>query len=166
MNNNRVLSKVDGVNALQVTLFTLDLISPSLAAFNLDLNADTLTLEFSETVNAASLNVTQITLQSEQSGIFGQNYTFTATSQTSSPDSTTIIIDISRQDSNAIKFLTELAQDVQSTYVSLTAMAIQDMNFNPVVPFQVPIPFKSQPTFQTLQVQFSCPLTSTWTQKF
>ena len=134
MNNNRVLPKVDSVNALQVTLFTADSISPSLAAFNLDLNADTLTLEFSETVNAASLNVTHITLQSEQSGIFGQNYTFTTTSQSSSADNTTIIIDISRQDSNAIKFLTELAQDVQSTYVSLTAVAIQDMNFNPVVP--------------------------------
>ena len=86
MNNNRVLPKVDGVNALQVTLFTPDSISPSLAAFNLDLNADTLTLEFSETVNAASLNVTQITLQSEQSGVFGQNYTLTTTSQSSSAD--------------------------------------------------------------------------------
>ena len=134
MNKNQVLPKVDGINALQVTLFTADSISPSLAAFNLDLNADTLTLEFSETVNAASLNVTQITLQSEQSGVFGQNYTLTTTSQSSSADNTTIIIDISRRDSNTIKFLTELAQDIPSTYLSLTAMAIRDMNFNSVVP--------------------------------
>ena len=162
MNGNRVEPRVDGVSTLQATLFNEDQTSPSLAAFNIDLNEGTLTLEFSETVNAASLDVIQITLQSERlgSGLFVQDYTLTASSQSLSADNTTIVIDISRQDLNSIKFRTELAQDVQSTHLSLTASTIRDMNSNLVVPIpssnSIPvstyIPDVTGPVLQSFEV--------------
>ena len=133
MNSNAVVSRTSGVNALQVALYTEDLIPPQLAAFNIDIDMATLTLELTETVDASTLNVTHITLQSDKYGIPGQNFTLTSSSQSFSSDNTTIIIELSRDDLNALKFLTDLAQDRQSTYISLTDLTIQDMNGNLII---------------------------------
>ena len=131
MYDNQVVPREDGVNALQVTLYTEDTIPPYLAAFNLDVDSGMIILEFSETVNAATLNVTYVTIQSDVSSP-NQTFTLTSASGTSSDDNTTIIIDIGRDDLNAIKFLTQLAQDSSSTHISITDRVISDMNFNAV----------------------------------
>ena len=132
MNINAVVPRTDGIDALQVVLFTEDRIAPRLAAFNLDMDGNILWLEFSETVNADTLNATQFTLVASNAG-GGQNYMLTESSLTLSSDNTTIVVDIGREDLNAIKFLTELAQDADSTYLSLTESAILDMTGNEVV---------------------------------
>lgn len=138
MNDNLVTPKEDGVSALQVTLYTEDRIPPHLGAFNLDVNSGIITLEFSETVNSATLNVTYITILSDVSSP-NQTFTLTSVSGTSSVDNTTVVIDIGRGDLNAIKFLTQLAQDLGSTFISVTNQVISDMNLNAVVPISVPL---------------------------
>ena len=142
MNANAVVPRVDGVNALQATVYTEDDLPPNLTAFNIDMNLGLLTLEFPETVSAASLNVAELTLQSAGSDS-NQMYSLTSTSGSASADNATIVIDINREDLNQIKFLTELALDSDSTFLSLTESTITDTNSNPVRPI---------PSFDALQV--------------
>ena len=129
MNTNQV-EPVASSDPVRVSLYMADVISPDLVAFNLDVNLGLLTLEFSETVNAASLNVTGFTLHSAGMGIGNQSYTLTANSSTASSDGTRIIIRIGRDDLNAIKYRTELAQDEESTYLEVVGGSILDMNSN------------------------------------
>ncbi len=131
MNGNEVVPRLDGATSLQATLYQEDLVRPQLVAFNIDMDLGTLTLELSETVNSGSLNTTGITLQAGRAG--GQNYTLTLSSQTVSSDNSTITIELSRDDLNWIKYLTELARDRESTFISLMSFTILDMNSNRIV---------------------------------
>lgn len=133
MNDNAVVPRMDGDDSLPVAFFTPDSISPNLHTFNIDMNSGILTLEFTETVLAESLNVTQITLLSSQNETDSQLHALTSGSVTTSRDNTTINIQLSRNDQNAIKFLTELAQDENSTFISITEHTITDMNSNDVL---------------------------------
>ena len=64
MNENAII-QIPGFMALQVTNFVQDEIRPVLQAFNLDIDAGILQTVFSlKTVNATSLNVSAIALQS------------------------------------------------------------------------------------------------------
>ena len=134
MNGNAVIPRVDGESSLPVAFFTEDNVSPELVVFNVDMNSGLLTLEFSETARAASINVTQITLLSSRNESDYQMYTLMPDSSTPSSDNTTITISLSRDDQNAIKFRTDLAQDQNSTFLSITHLAATDMNSNPVLP--------------------------------
>ena len=132
MNGNAVVPRVDGDSSLPIAFFTADTINPSLHTFNLDVNSGILTLEFTETVLATSLNVTQITLLSSTNLTDFEYHTLSSGSVTESSDSTTIVIDLSRYDLNQIKYFTELAQDENSTLLSITEQTITDMNSNEV----------------------------------
>lgn len=134
MNNNPVLPRT-----IRTTLYTPDNIKPRLTAFNIDMNEGILHLEFSETVKSSTLNVTQITLQEikDNTGSLAESYTLTRTSITSDPDGRSLAIIISRVDRNMIKFLSYLAQDEFSTYLSLTELTVEDMNDNLIVPINV-----------------------------
>ncbi len=132
MNGNALISRPPE-NPLAVTLFYNDFINPALAAFNLDLNLGLLTLEFSETVNADSLNVSGILLLSAGQGEYNQSWYLTSYSATVSMDGTRLAVNISRNDLNNIKFLTELANSEDDTYVSISYGAVLDMNSNPII---------------------------------
>ena len=134
MNNNPVQP-----HTIRATLYTPDNVKPKLTAFNIDMNGGILHLEFSETVKSSTLNVTQITLQEIQdnTGSVAESYTLTQTSITFDPDGTSLAIVISRIDRNMIKFLSYLAQDDYSTYLSLTELTVEDMNDNLIVPINV-----------------------------
>ena len=132
MNGNRVIPRTS-TNPIRVSLYTEDGIRPTLAAFNLDINRGLLSLEFSETVNAASLNVSGITLHSAPYGEANESFSFTSSSTTSSNDGTGILVNISRNNLNNIKFLTDLAQNFESSYLAIENGAIRDINFNPIV---------------------------------
>lgn len=133
MAGNRVVPE-PASTALRVSLYTPDSTSPSLAAFNLDVNRGLLGLEFSETVNAASLNVSGITLHSAARSEANESFALTSSSFTLSSDGTRILVHIIRADLNEIKFLTDLAQDSESTYLEMSGGIIEDMNSNPVLP--------------------------------
>ena len=134
MNSNAVVPRIDGNSALPVAFFTPDSISPGLHVFNIDMDSGILTLEFTETVLADSLNATHITLLSSQNETDIQMYTLTSNTVTTSNDNTTINIQLSRDDQNLIKYLTELAQNENSTFISLTELTITDMNLNMILP--------------------------------
>ena len=67
MNRNRIVP-ISVNNALRVQTLTGDRISPQLLSFELDLDSGELMLTFSETINASSLQVDQLRLQSTQDG--------------------------------------------------------------------------------------------------
>ena len=133
MNSNAVVPRSDGESSLPVAFFTPDMVSPYLHVLNIDMDSGILSLEFSETVLATSLNVTQITVLSSQNETDAQLHTLTSGSVTTSSDNTTINIQLSEYDLNAIKFFYELAQDVNSMFLSVTELAITDMNSNEVL---------------------------------
>ena len=134
MNGNAVFPRLDGISSLPVAFFTEDLVRPELVVFNVDMDSGELTLEFSETVEVGSLNVANISLLSSRNVSEAVVYTLTSGSATPSNDNTTIAIKLSREDQNAIKYYSELVQDENSTFLSLTNLTITDMNSNPVIP--------------------------------
>ena len=133
MNGNAVFPRLDGISSLPVAFFTEDFVRPELVVFNVDMDSGGLTLEFSETVEASSLNVTGISLLSSRNVSEAVVYTLTSGSVTSSNDNTTIAIRLSREDQNAIKYYSELVQDENSTFLSLASLTITDMDSNPVI---------------------------------
>lgn len=134
MNMNRVVALVNAVSALQVTLFTADTVPPQLVAFSLDMNTGTVMLYFSETVRTSTFNVTALTLQSTSSaGPATQQVTFNSSTQTFSPNNYSLLVNISRNDLNAIKYLLNLAKDANDTFLSIISLAIADMSANRVV---------------------------------
>ena len=138
---------------IQVRNFVSDSTPPNLINFslNLDLVVPQLTILFDETVDTSTLNVSQITLQStaltscNTSILNNTNCTYTQSHSlspgssplftlTESDNSTVITILIGEIDSNRIKFLTQLATTVSSTFISITRYAISDMNSNKITP--------------------------------
>ena len=123
---------------MSVDVFTNDSVSPYLQSFDLNLTTEVLTLYFSETVNVASFNETQVTFIDIVSGEF---YSLTNAS-IEHEDDPIVYVNLTRQDLNFIKELTSLATSGSNTMISITAYAIEDMNSNLVVdiPFSEAIP--------------------------
>ena len=138
MNANNI-TEVNSSFALKVLSFIPDMVEPILERFDLDMDGPTLTLYFSETVNASTLDVSGITLQSSSSfENASQYYSLTSHpylegSRTVSDNEPRIVIDLGLVDSNRIKFLRDLAQDEESTFLTLTNFTIEDMYGNQVV---------------------------------
>ena len=107
-----------------VNSFVPDNTNPSLDAFELDMNTGVLTLNFSETVNSSTFDVTGVTLQSSESRAL---YEFTLTDgEHSTTDDPTITINLTVSDLNEIKRIRGLATDVDNTYISLTSDVVYD----------------------------------------
>ena len=147
--NNNMLSEIPMSDALQVSMFTDDSTNPVLLGYELDLNAGTLLLNFSETIDIFSLNISTLTLQSEEF-VPDSNYSYTLNmgpdpllSSTPNSDSHTILINIGTDDLNAIKRIVQLAQNQNSTYLQFPETFVSDMSGNRII---------SQPNGMALQV--------------
>ena len=137
MNTNNV-NELTTLGALPVRIFTEDEIRPTLLSFDLDLDLEVLVLTFDETVNVSSLNLSRVTLLSDNSsqpfefwslnGGSSMNY-----SSSSSPNQPVITIDLGYIDINEIKRLSLLAISNDTSFLSISAGAILDINDNPVV---------------------------------
>ena len=114
-------------------VFEPDLTRPRLLAFSLNLTSEILSLSFSETVNTRTINIPQISLQSGPESINTSSYTLTNTSSLISGNSAFLDIQLSLQDLNDIKRLTNLATNANNTYIMFGSGLIQDMNLNAVV---------------------------------
>lgn len=102
-----------------------------LERFNLDMDAGTLTLTFSDQVRTNTLDPTQMTLQSSRvSSAVSTQLSFETT--TSSANGPAILLELGG-DVDRIKASTQLATSVANTFLSLTASALQDVNGSPVV---------------------------------
>ena len=120
--------------AFKVQSFYRDFVKPTLDAFTLDLDVGNLLLTFSETVNASSFYVTQITLQNaEQRNGVETHFTLTASSTFTTENSPVVVVDLSAADLNEIKRLDQLATTDTSTFISITSSLVADMNANDVV---------------------------------
>ena len=118
-------------NAVRVSNFTADLTPPELERFDLNLTSDTLTLYFSETVNASSLDPSQITFVENADGS-GAAYTLRAGSPVIRDDPV-VTVSLDNDDLNVIKILFTLATEQQNTFISITNQTVLDMNDNQVV---------------------------------
>lgn len=140
-----LLNSISSTNALQVSEYTGDITRPTLTSFNFDVDAGTLELQFDETVQASSLDYTQLTLQDTPHNGSMNTYTLSGGSH-STVDTAIIVVTLSSFDLNEIKKIRDLASIDPSTsgsanntnldgntYLSISAAAINDTSFNPVV---------------------------------
>ena len=122
----------DGPPGFIVSLFDEDGISPVLQNFDFDLEAGNLTLYFSEPVDEFSLNVNGITLQSDQGNFNSvESYRLTSALVSTRDDMSTLILELSEHDINAIKRFSNLATSSESTYLSINSNTITDLATRP-----------------------------------
>ena len=138
-NGQSVIPLVNGINTQQTTNYTEDRTHPRLLNFTLNMNTGLLAMFFSETVNLATLIPTQLTLQStaNASTNSSESYTLVYTSTLGSGYATSLALQINTLDLDQIKFLRALATNIDSTYLSITSMAIEDTETNSVTSISV-----------------------------
>ena len=123
-----------------VTLdFFPDITPPELWDFDLNLTSHELTLYFSETVRARTLNINAITLQNRQMRKEGGEYvTLTMGdlplfTQSFTDDYHILVLNLRQRDTDAVKAFTDLATHHNSTYITITSDVVEDMNENAAV---------------------------------
>ena len=128
---------------LRVAVYEDDMTRPELTAFELDVDSGALTLYFTESVNASSLTINEITLQSsEGENISSFSYTLLETglppdgSFSNSTDGPVMIVYIGDDDLNELKRIPELATLATNTYIVLSSLAVKDMVGLELVPIQ------------------------------
>uniref|UniRef100_A0A1X7T080 Uncharacterized protein n=1 Tax=Amphimedon queenslandica TaxID=400682 RepID=A0A1X7T080_AMPQE len=122
---------------IDISDYTSDTTKPRIRSFDLSINDFSLVLSFSETVDPEMLRVSEISFQNDPNITEAtQQYTLNLDPLTSTLDSPTdtLTINISPDNMNEIKKLTELAVSNFTTYLSLTERVIQDMKGNKLVP--------------------------------
>ena len=127
-----MLTPITSEKALKVRKYTEDKTEPKLVDWDFDVNAKTITLEFDETVLAASLEPKVCTIQASQNKAVYFNLTADSTVTTQN-DSTKLTITVGNNDMNTIKQLTALATEKSNSWLSFTDAAVLDMNNNKVV---------------------------------
>jgi hypothetical protein len=115
--------------------YTQDTTSPTLNSFVLDMNKHELRLEFDETVDASSVEVSKLTLQGKadttgdsEAGLAAVTFKLTGVSSAQSEDSASIIVSIGESDANAIKERTGLGTVKDNTFLSFPNTALVDMS--------------------------------------
>ena len=116
----------------KVGTFTQDKVQPTLQSYDLDMHTGTMTLHFSEVMNASSLNVTKLVLQNNRIQSDGIWYALSDSTVTSA-NAASVSVRLSRRDLNALKTIKKLAIDQAHTYLLLYDPAIRDMAGNMVV---------------------------------
>ena len=121
---------------LQVREFSEDTRSPVLVSFDLDLNSDLLILTFNETMQVLTLNITEITIQDDNTLDFNDSSSHRSlvSGETLTPDDPVLLIRLTPNDVNYIKVFPNLATSDINTFISFSSATIQDMNCNPVTP--------------------------------
>ena len=133
MNGNSVVEVVNGAGA-RVRCFTTDAVRPELDDFHLDMDRGVLYLTFSETVNASSFDVTQITLQDASMNLMNRARQLTMQSVLiEAMDSTMLSVQLGPADLNRIKSTEMFGLGVADTWISITYSLVRDMNRNFVV---------------------------------
>ena len=100
---------------------TADTKDPSISSWSLDLSAPTITLNFSETVDVSTRDLTAITIQDAATA--ASSHTLT-TSNTTSGDGTSIVINLSTADKTGIS---AFAVNIGTSYLRTTTSLINDI---------------------------------------
>jgi len=129
--NGNFVNDIQSSSALQVTSYTPDTVPPELTSFAIDLHARKIVLQFSETVLASSLDVSQFTLYAINTL---EKITLRTTSNTVSysKNGPEIVIFLGKTDYDDLRELTTIVTSVQNSYLAITSLAIKDMYANKV----------------------------------
>ena len=121
--------------------FTLDLVSPNLLMFAVNMDQSTITLNFDEPVNTNSLAITLFYLQGVMNDTANTRYQLTG-GNTTSVNGRQVVLQMQISDTNLIKQNTNLFVSNITTYLSFALGAITDMYANNavVVPFSNAMP--------------------------
>ena len=90
-----------------------------------------LTLNFDETMDAASVAIAAVSLHNARPPALTTSYTFTGGTP-STVDSTTITVALTETDTNALKQNTALATGTADTWLTLAAGAVSDASSLPI----------------------------------
>ena len=135
--NGNMVEAIEDDSPLPVSSFTSDSVRPWLTSFDLDMDGPLLTLFFSETVRVSTLNISGISLQSSEVFASGSTQSHQLAdvlgTRSASENSPRVEIEVGELDANEIKYLTDLAQDKNSTFLTVAAFTFEDMYGNPVV---------------------------------
>ena len=116
-------------NARQTSVFFPDNMAPILSGFDLDLNNGILILNFLESVQTRSLDVTGITLQSQRS-VMADFLNLTNSQVVSTGVTSQVRIELSADDLNGIKAIPTLAVDNQTAFVTIQNNSVFDVSGN------------------------------------
>ncbi len=125
----RAVALKDGFIASDISdaSYTFDLSLASLASWDFNLQTGQLTLNFNKTMKPSTINITQVKLLNAKSG----SVTYSLTnSSASTADNASITITLSSTDLNAIKSISGLAKNLDTSYLGLGASAIKDTGGN------------------------------------
>ena len=118
---------------LMAQMVTSDTTSPTVDSFILDLDDGSLTLYFSEAVNATTLNTTVITIQGaqNQSTVRSENIRTLVGGSTFSPNGVEVVVSLTPEDQNYLKAISSLATFINDTFLSLEMGIVEDTSGNP-----------------------------------
>jgi hypothetical protein len=133
--------------------FVSDSSRASMAGYTFDLNAATISLTFTDILDIATLDLTQLTVQSNRSPSPSVSYTL-MDSSTTSTNTDTFVVNLGTQDLTAIQSNLGLATMESNTYISFSSSLVRDVSGLEVVAIQassavspaVYIPDTSNPT--------------------
>ena len=135
--NGLITLSISEQTALPVLNFTADTVRPVLRAWSLDMNSGILILTFSETVDARTVQSSELTLQRDS--LFNDGTPFhylTDSSITSTSSGPVIEIHLSYSDLNDIKRSPDLGTSQWTSYLLMSEHFVSDTSGNRVV--QVP----------------------------
>ncbi|KAL5489590.1 hypothetical protein EMCRGX_G018700 [Ephydatia muelleri] len=132
MSGNWVANRTSS-SALQVSTFTPDIVPPTLSSYVLNLTEGTLTLSFSEVVNASSFSVLMLVLQGTQT-LSNTTTFFKLAGGSVSKNSDVIVVNMTIPDLNEIKRLRFVGTVIANTFLSFSGYLVQDMAGNWIVP--------------------------------
>ena len=134
MNRNQLVPVSDD-NATRVTTVIPDSTPPSLVFFDLNMTSEILSLTFNESVDASTLVVQELVVQqAEYVSMVSLVSSYQLVSGAgSSTDDYIVDVQLSSEDLNELKRLTDVATALENTYLRFGSGLIRDMNGNSVV---------------------------------
>ncbi len=136
VSGNSVVVRTAG-QGLQAASFLADSTAPQVLSFDLSMDTGALTLHMSEVVRAASVDVTVLRLQSlgaVANPTAVDSLLLLNSSAAGMPDADVVVVTLSSADMNTLKSIVALGGGASSSFLSLPAGFVEDMNGNRVVP--------------------------------
>ncbi|KAL5489588.1 hypothetical protein EMCRGX_G018698 [Ephydatia muelleri] len=128
------VSSISNELAIQASNYVQDYSNPILLSFGLDMNMGILTLNFSAVVDVTTLNFTGITLQSSPAFVSGiPTYQLTSGTTSQQHYAVSVVAALSKTDINALQLISNLATQLNNTYISVTPRAIQSDTTPPML---------------------------------
>ena len=125
------------VNGTEAAIFTPDTTAPEVSAFGLDMDSGIMQLNFTEAVNASSLDVTRLTLTNADGS---SSFSLSASTKSTSNSHILYVYLRSTTDFDIVKALPTLCVNLASTRLNVAAAALDDMNNNELTAISSALP--------------------------